>query len=239
MFIFWGSFPWMCFSPASAACHASTPRRFRFAVSLYAAMGDFGWPFHLNVARINLQKYLTSKYPALSPAGSWCLRQTWLGWACDMITEHTFASTIQAFTGECDPQYVKWVREGYNLIFGTLYDVPCLPAMLGYHMVLLFLHLGCHAPSPEQLWFSDFFSDFFKELCCVFFFLIFVFILQEFVFCNFFCVLFHFFFACWKLTGKVPVPGKSEFLSKIVSLFEILCAKKASSWKRKIFVVLK
>lgn len=41
--------------------------RFRFAISLYAAMGDFGWPFHLNVGRINLQKYLTTTYPALSP----------------------------------------------------------------------------------------------------------------------------------------------------------------------------
>eukprot|EP00667_Euglena_gracilis_P017119 EG_transcript_17985 len=99
-------------------------------------MGDFGWPFHLNVARINLQKYLTSKYP-------------------DMITEHTFASTIQAFTGECDPQYVAWVRDGYNLIFGTLYDVPCLPMLAASYPNVTFISIAgfpADLPNYAPLW---------------------------------------------------------------------------------------
>eukprot|EP00667_Euglena_gracilis_P022897 EG_transcript_25638 len=115
-------------------CHTLT--RFRFAINLYAAMGDFGWPFHLNVARINLQKYLTSKYP-------------------DMLTEHTFGNVFQTWTGDCDPQYDAWVREGYNLIIGAMGDTWCLTKLATWYPNVTFVTvagLPAAPPNYANLW---------------------------------------------------------------------------------------
>eukprot|EP00668_Euglena_longa_P024772 GGOE01030935.1.p1 GENE.GGOE01030935.1~~GGOE01030935.1.p1 ORF type:complete len:915 (-),score=224.90 GGOE01030935.1:974-3685(-) len=80
--------------------------RFRFAMSLIGETRDFGYTFHQNIARINLQKHMTLKYP-------------------NVVTEHAFGQVPMSYTEECDPQFEAWAREGYDVIFGVIGHAWC------------------------------------------------------------------------------------------------------------------
>eukprot|EP00667_Euglena_gracilis_P009022 EG_transcript_9157 len=119
----------LLFLLVTTPCHALT--RFRFAVCVYPSMNDFGWSFHLNVARINLQKYLTSTYP-------------------NVLTEHTIGNVLQTWNSDCDPQYEAWVQEGYNLIIGAMGDTWCLAKLATWYPNVTFVTVAGFPAAPPN-----------------------------------------------------------------------------------------
>eukprot|EP00667_Euglena_gracilis_P032374 EG_transcript_49463 len=62
---------------------------------------DFGFNYHSTLARINLQKHLTAKYP-------------------NVQSDHVFDMIVMSFDEPCDPRFTQWLNDGVDVIFGQV-----------------------------------------------------------------------------------------------------------------------
>eukprot|EP00667_Euglena_gracilis_P007086 EG_transcript_7152 len=129
----------MCVSPPSIfllllllICPATLPctaREFRFVFIFSGDLSDFGLTFLNNIARINLQKTLTQKYPNIN-------------------TSHVLISN-PTFDG-CDSRFEKWCRAGANLFISDVGQQSCLAQLAQLYPSIAFVSFAGFITGPPN-----------------------------------------------------------------------------------------